>query len=240
MRRFFVYCLIGSFLFASSACESKAPSANKPVVADQQIPEEYIYTINESLAFIDKLLDNAQYATQSDIDKGTDLAGLPRTDSGTMKETFAVADSVWGAFRSLCSKGRYKEAWELYYQNNNQQHFFVALKTTTSQYEFHKNVLATLDKAYDFDNSMSKTADNLCLVLMMTDVVFSLHYNENGYVPPHYEELFYTCLVLYKRLGNESKVREIVDEYAQNISLIEGKSEKEMLKEIGEFLEKIE
>ena len=47
-------------------------------------------------------------------------------------------------------------------------------------------------------------------------------------------------LFLYKKLGNEGKVREIVDEYAQNISLIEGKSEKEMLKEIGEFLEKIE
>lgn len=44
MRRIFVYCLIGSFLFVSVACESKAPSANKPVVADQQIPEEYIYT----------------------------------------------------------------------------------------------------------------------------------------------------------------------------------------------------
>ena len=49
-----------------------------------------------------------------------------------------------------------------------------------------------------------------------------------------------SLLFLYKKLGNESKVREIVDEYAQNISLIEGKSEKEMLKEIGEFLEKIE
>ena len=51
---------------------------------------------------------------------------------------------------------------------------------------------------------------------------------------------FLFASVAYKKLGNESKVREIVDKYAQNISLIEGKSEKEMLKEIGEFLEKIE
>ncbi len=51
---------------------------------------------------------------------------------------------------------------------------------------------------------------------------------------------FLFASVAYKQLGNESKVREIVDKYAQNISLIEGKSEKEMLKEIGEFLEKIE
>ena len=69
----------------------------------------------------------------------------------------------------------------------------------------------------------------------MTSAIIQL--SEGKTVPPHFFELFMMCVEGNKRLGNMTKVNEIIETYTPVVCKIEGKSEEDIRQIINAILE---
>ncbi len=106
--------------------------------------------------------------------------------------------------------------------------------------EFFKNVLCTLDYVYDPYNYMRKLCENMELCLTTTTLTYAINYENDHYIPPHYTDLFYLTIGLYKQRGMDEKVEEIINKYGDNICFIENVSMKEPKQSIDDYLKELE
>ena len=190
-------------------------------------------SINHSIAWIDSIISDIPYPSMSTIDDVTSITSEKKIESSEMGKTYHEADSIWDEFKALCSKKEYKKAYDLYYKDKGA--FMVALKSTTAQYVFYTEVLSELDRKYDPANALEKMVSNLNLNILMTSAIIQL--SEGKTVPPHFFELFLMCIEGNKRLGNMTKVNEIIEMYAPVVCQIEGKSEEDIHRIINAIIE---
>ena len=202
-----------------------------------KVKNEPIYTekdsINRSIAWIDSIITDTPYPSMGTIDDVTSITGEKKIESSEMGKTYHEADSIWNEFKILCSKKEYRKAYDLYY--NDKGAFMVALKSTTVQYMFYTEVLSELDRKYDPTHALENMVSNLNLNIIMTSAVIQL--SEGKTVPPHFFELFMMCVEGNKRLGNMTKVNEIIETYTPVVCKIEGKSEEDIRQIINAILE---
>ena len=190
-------------------------------------------SINHSIAWIDSIITDIPYPSMGTIDDVTSITGEKKIESSEMGKTYHEADSIWNEFKILCSKKEYRKAYDLYY--NDKGAFMVALKSTTVQYMFYTEVLSELDRKYDPTHALENMVSNLNLNIIMTSAVIQL--SEGKTVPPHFFELFMMCVEGNKRLGNMTKVNEIIETYTPVVCKIEGKSEEDIRQIINAILE---
>jgi len=232
-----------ALIMLTASCKGK--QAEQPVddfpKVEIEMPEKEARQIDESMERIRLLRQSATRPTQEEINRGTDLTGLPITNPKEMDALYSTADSIWGVFCSLCEKGEYEKAWEYYYTDeNNCSNFVIALRLTLCQYEFFKNVLGTLDNVYDPYNSMRKISENMELCLATATLTYTINYKEDHYIPPHYSDLFYLTIGLYKQRGMDEKVEEIINKYGDVICFIEKVSEEELKQSLNDYFKELE
>ena len=235
-NKYFYYGI--AFLFASAvlftSCGNTKKNESKGIIPKNGKEEMVIKdSINQSIARIDSILVGIPYPSMGTIDNVTKTTGEKEIESSEMGKTYHEADSIWDEFKDLCSKKEYKNAYDLYYKDKGA--FLVALKSTTAQYVFYTEVLSELDRKYDPTHALENMVSNLNLNILMTNTIIQL--SEGNIVPPHFSELFMMCIEGNKRIGNMSKVNEIIELYSPVICQVEGKSEDEIKRMINAILE---
>ena len=232
-----VFCgivLLFTGVILITSCSNTNKRKNKDLVS-QNGKEEVAITdsINQSIAWIDSILADIPYPSMGTIDDVTNITGEKKLEASEMGKTYQEADSVWNEFKLFCSNKEYKKAYDLYYKDKGA--FLVALKSTTAQYVFYTEVLSELDRKYDPTHALENMVSNLNLNILMTSAIIQL--SEGKTVPPHFFELFLMCIEGNKRLGNMTKVNEIIETYAPVVCQIERKSEEDIHRIINAIIE---
>ena len=229
-----IFVMVVGFVLSESC--TKKPSSPQSQSGKEVSAKD---KINQSVERIDSMRAGIPYPSNGTMDTVFSVIGEERVKDTEMNTTFLQADSAWNKFKSLCSRGEYKEAYNYFYDDDeNRGRFMVALKRTTAQYVFYTEVLYELDRRYDKENAMSKLVSNLNLNLVMTSAV--IESSRNGYVPPHFPDLFFMSIEGNRQIGNYKKAKEIIEQYTPLVCWIEGKKEEDVERITKELLDEID